>query len=167
MKTLRSIFLFLFVILLTVVACQQPGEQIDLTEVREAIDAQNAKFVEAFAQGDAAGIAALYAEEAKLMPPNHQTIQGQEGIQQYWNMMMQMGIKNVSLSTTEINGSGGVVYEVGSYTIAIETPNHPVINDNGKYLVIWTHDDTEDVWKLQVDIWNSNARMPVPEMSEK
>ena len=37
---------------------------------RAAIEAANRKFVEAFNRGDAAAVAALYVDDAKLLPPN-------------------------------------------------------------------------------------------------
>ena len=39
-------------------------------EVREAIEAANEVFMATARKGDAAGLAALYTEEAQLLPPN-------------------------------------------------------------------------------------------------
>ena len=39
-------------------------------DVRQAIEQVNARFVEAFKAGDAAAIAPLYTETAKMLPPD-------------------------------------------------------------------------------------------------
>ncbi len=158
MKTSIYILASLVVLSLTFVACQQ-AEQLDLEQVRNVINEASSKWTEAFNQGDASGVVALYADDAVILPPNNTMIQGKEGIEKFWNGMMQMGVKDVSLTTVNLDGSGNVVYEIGKYSLSIEAEGQEMMRDSGKYIVVWKrHEDGS--WKIHADIWNSS--MPVP-----
>jgi ketosteroid isomerase-like protein len=53
---------------------------MDLNQIRQTIEEGNAKFCEEFHQGNAGAIAALYTEDAILLPPNHDMLKGKQGI---------------------------------------------------------------------------------------
>lgn len=128
---------------------------MSIAQVRQAIEKANAKFGEAVRKGDGAAIAALYAEDAKLLPPNSEMIQGKDGIKAFWTGGLQMGIKDAVLKTVEVLGMRDVVYEIGKYDLTIKPEGQGTIKDIGKYLVIWKR-SADGTWKLLVDIWNTN-----------
>lgn len=134
---------------------EEPKEVMDLAQVRQSIEEANIKFGEAFRMGDAAALAALHTEDAKLLPPNSEMIVGREGIEGFHGGGMQMGIKDVILTTTEVLGMGDIVCEIGKYDMTIQPEGQQTIKDNGKYLVIWKK-ASDGTWKLHVDIWNSS-----------
>ena len=121
------------------------------TEIREAIEAADAKFVAAFNGGDAAGVAALYAEEGQLLPPNADFVKGKGALQAFWQAGMDMGLAEARLSTLEAEAYGDTAIEVGKYTLYLEGNQEA---DTGKYLVVWK--DESGNWKLHRDIWNSS-----------
>ena len=47
-------------------------------DVRQAIEQANARFVEAYKAGDAAALASLYGETAKMLPPDATEVAGRE-----------------------------------------------------------------------------------------
>lgn len=126
-----------------------------MAQVRQAIEGVNGEFGEAVRKGDGAAIAALYAEDAKLLPPNSEMIQGREGIKAFWTGGLQMGIKDAVLTTVEVLGTSDLVCEIGKYDLTIEPEGHDLIKDFGKYLVIWKK-SMDGTWKLHVDIWNTS-----------
>jgi uncharacterized protein (TIGR02246 family) len=167
MRTSIHLFTVLVALSFTFFACTgQQAEQLDMEQVRQAIEEADAKWVEAFNQGDAAGVAALYADDATLMPPNNKMIQGKEGVQEYWNGAIQMGLKDVSLTTVDLKGSGDLVYQIGKYSIGIEAEGQEPMRDSGKYIVVWKRQE-DGSWKLQADIWNSSMPIPGQEVTEK
>lgn len=167
MRTSIIIFSILVVVSFAFFGCTpQQGEQLDLEQVRMAIEEANSKWVEAFNQGDAASVAALYTDDATLMPPNSEMIQGRQGVQEFWNGAMKMGLKDVSLTTVDVNGSGNIVYEIGKYAISIETEGQELMRDSGKYIVVWKKQE-DGSWKLQADIWNTSMPIPGQEVTEK
>jgi len=128
---------------------------MDMAKVRQAIEGANSQFGDAVRRGDGAAIAALYTDDAKLLPPNSEMIQGRVGIKAFWTGGLQMGIKDAVLTTIEVLGTGDVVCEIGKYDLTIKPEGHEAIKDFGKYLVIWKKSMGE-LWKLQVDIWNTS-----------
>jgi len=153
--------LFVLAVVFALFSCARP-EQTDLAAVRKAIEETNGKFVEAFNQGDAAGVAALYTDDATLLPPNREAIHGRQGVQDFWGGGIQMGIKDVTLTTVDVGGSGGTAYEIGKYTLKVQPEGQEGMTDSGKYVVIWKR-QADGTWKLHVDIWNSSMPMPGPE----
>ena len=138
----------------TLMPCNKGGT-VGITQVRKAIEGANGMFGEAVRKGDGAAIAALYTEDAKLLPPNSEMIQGREGIKAFWSGGLQMGIKDAILTTLEVLGTGDVICEIGKYDLTIMPAGQGVIKDNGKYVVLWKK-SKGGVWKLHVDVWNTS-----------
>ena len=128
---------------------------MDLSQIRPAIEKENAKFGEVFRQGDAGAVSTLYTEDAMLLPPNLDMIQGKEGIEAFWSGAMQMGVKDVVLSTVNLVGMGDFICEIGKYKLTIQPEGQEAFEDDGKYLVIWKQTE-EGNWKLHIDIWNTS-----------
>ncbi|MBC8232752.1 SgcJ/EcaC family oxidoreductase [bacterium] len=126
------------------------------TEVRNAIAATNAKFLQAFRQGDAAGLAATYTSNGQALPTNSDIITGKTALQGFWQAVLDMGIKSGTLDTVELDDCGDTVIEIGKYTLQVSGGQTV---DEGKYLVVWKQEDGQ--WKWHRDIWNSS--MPAPE----
>ena len=120
-------------------------------EIREALMAANEKFMAAFNQGNAAGLAALYTKNGQLLPAHSDFVAHQPAIQAFWQGAMDMGIKSIKLETLEAEDQGSTAYEVGKYTLQGEGGQ---LFDAGKYVVIWTQEDGQ--WKLHRDIWTSS-----------
>lgn len=117
------------------------------TEIRKAND----KFETVFNSGDAAGMAALYTEDGMLLPAGTDIIKGKDGIQQFWQGAMDIGIKKAKLQTIELEQLEDTVIELGKYSLAAADGQEL---DQGKYMVIWKKEN--DAWKLQKDIWTSS-----------
>ncbi len=153
-KNYTYIFVFLFCFVL--LCCAPPQEEkMDVEKVRKALEESNLKFGEAGRQGDAAAMAALYTEDATLLPPNSEMIKGREGIEAVWSGVIQMGAKDVVLTTVDVYGSGDLAYEVGNYVLTIQPEGQEPIEDKGKYVVVWKQ-IADGSWKMHVDIWNSS-----------
>ena len=164
MKKLLMVFPLVFLLCLTF-GCQKTEEAaeevmaeqpvMDLAQVRLAIDAANVRFGEAVRSADAAALASLYTEDARILPPNSEMIQGREGIEAYWAGGFQMGIKDIVLTAVDVIGMGDMVCEIGKAVVAIQPEGMDAIEDIAKYLVVWKK-DVDGTWKLHVDIWNTS-----------
>jgi uncharacterized protein (TIGR02246 family) len=124
--------------------------QSPATTLRAAIAAPIAQFMTA-SRGDAAGAAAVYTEDAQVLPPNSEAVSGRQAIQTLWQGAIDMGIKAVNLETVEVEGHGHTAHEVGKYTLQ---GTEGQMLDTGKYVVIWKQEAGQ--WKLHRDIWNSS-----------
>jgi uncharacterized protein (TIGR02246 family) len=120
------------------------------TDIHSVLTAANDTFMATYAQGDAAGMAALYTDDGQLLPPNADFVAGRPAIQQFWQSLMDEGITRVKLEIVEANAAGDTAYEVSRYT----TYAGDQVADEGKYIVIWKQVD--GAWKLYRDIFNSS-----------
>ncbi|MGI6208570.1 MAG: YybH family protein [Anaerolineae bacterium] len=121
------------------------------TDVRGAIDAANKRFADAVSRGDAAALGTMYTDDAQVMPPNADIIQGPAAIQAMWKSLMDVGLKGMDIDTLEVDDLGDTAIEVARF--ALYGPDRQVL-DRGKYIVVWKRKGSE--WKLHRDIFNSS-----------
>jgi uncharacterized protein (TIGR02246 family) len=115
------------------------------------IAAVNRQFEAAIRKGDGAAISALYTADAIVMPPDGPFVKGRTNIAQMWSgAIQQMDIKDVTLSSVELEVNGDVATEVGEAVLALASSTAVV-----KYVVVWRRVDGR--WYLHRDIWNTKA----------
>jgi len=119
--------------------------------VRSAIAAADEQFMAAYNAGDAAGLAALYTEDAQLMPPNSDFVAGREGLQGFWQAVMNMGIEKAQIDIIEVEDHGDTAIEVSRYELQDGSGQ---ALDAGKFIVVWKRESGQ--WKLHRDIFNSS-----------
>jgi uncharacterized protein (TIGR02246 family) len=139
-------------LVLVFLGCAQPP--VDPAQLMTEIEAANAKFMELFSAGDAAGLTALYTEDAMILPPNADFVKGTEAIQGFWQAVFDMGVASAKLKCVEVEGYGDTAIEVSQFKML--GPDEQVL-DHGKYIVIWKNVDGE--WKLHRDIFNSSKSL--------
>jgi uncharacterized protein (TIGR02246 family) len=69
-----------------------------MAQGRAEVDEANRRFMEAMERGDAASVAALYAEDAVVLPPDAPMVSGRSAIEQFWRGMMGAGARGVNLA---------------------------------------------------------------------
>jgi len=161
MKTSVKIYysFIVYALCFLVLSCAAPQE--DNSKIKEGTSKTNEAFMSAVANGDAAGIAALYTDEGQFFPPNAEVVTGKQEIQIVFQGFIDSGINGVKLESTEIEGIGDKAFEVGKYTLSVDDQ----VVDNGKYIVIWMK--VGEDWKIHRDIINSNVPLPVYEEAEE
>ena len=122
---------------------------------QQVVGDTNKRFMEAVKASDAAAIAALYTEDATLLPPNVEPLHGRAAIEGFFKAAIEMGVREATLETVDVEYLGDVAHEVGAYTMEVAPPGGQVMTDKGSYVVVWKREP--DGWKLRWDIWRSNA----------
>ena len=121
-------------------------------KIRNAVTAVNQELMKAFANGDGAGVGAVYAENDRLLQPNGKIITGRNAIGKYWQGAIDSGIKALKIEVLELVAMKDKAATVGRYTI-FDGNNRQL--DTGKYVVLWIQEKGK--WRLHRDIWNSDA----------
>ena len=121
----------------------------------QAIRGQVDRWLQLVKAKDAAGIAALYAEDGAVMPPNAPIGKGRTAIQQTWASMMRTPGFDLTFVPDQIivSSSGDMALDRGTYKLAV-APNGTTQTDTGKYVVVWRKVGGE--WKAAADIFNSD-----------
>ncbi len=114
------------------------------SDIHSAIHALVESFESTFARGNAADIADFYTDNGMLLPTGSDFVQGKRDIEEFWQVAIDMGIKNIKFDIVEVEQHGDTAIEMSKYTLS-STDDH--VMDQGKDIVIW---------KLQRDIWNSS-----------
>lgn len=120
---------------------------------RQRIDALVQRYAEASNAADPDALAALYAEQAILLPPDDGMLVGRDSIRAFWTDGLEPGIA-LAPERTEVRR--GLAWVAGRYTIAGFEGAAP---DSGKFVLCLQRDDAGD-WAIAVDIWNTT---PAPD----
>ncbi len=127
-----------------------------MTTARDGIEATTNAFLESLRGGDAAGVAAHYTDDAALLPPEAARIDGREGIQGFWQALIDAGVGDVTLNTQEVDDFDEVANEVGTISATAPSEDGGRVQLAGKYVVIWKRNG-DGTWRLHRDIWNWNS----------
>jgi len=121
-----------------------------MAQTKATIDKLNEAWVAAFNKGDAAAIAAMYTDDATVLPQGGPMVKGATAIKDLWAGVMK-DLSDPKLTTIEVHTMGEVMaYEIG--TVTAKTKANPPQDAAGKYVVVWRRSGT--TWKLAVDIFN-------------
>ena len=117
---------------------------------KSEIEKLNARFAELFNKGDAAGVAALYTDDAVVLPPGSPIVKGKADIEAFWKKAAE-GLGDAKLTTVDVKALGpAAARETGHFSLKTKaSPSQELV---GKYVVVWEKVGTE--WKLSADIWN-------------
>ena len=123
-----------------------------VAQSKAAIQKLNDAWAAALNKGDGAAVAAMYAQDAYVLPPGSDVIQGRDKIADFWNQAAQhMG--DVKLTTVDVLRLGrNAAREIG--TVSLKTKGDQPQEIVGKYVVVWRKIDGQ--WMLATDIWNTN-----------
>ncbi len=127
-----------------------------MTTVRDSIEATIKTLLESLNGGDAAGVAAHYTDDAALLPPNTARIDGREGIQGAWQALIDADVRDVALTTQEVDVFGDVANEVGTISATAPSEDGGRVQWTGKYVAVWKRGG-DGTWRLHRDIWNFDA----------
>jgi uncharacterized protein (TIGR02246 family) len=121
--------------------------------VRREIEERVRAFEAAFGRNDMAALAALYAEDASLMPPDSDTITGRPGIQRFWQGVWDSGVRGIALHSETVETGGDLAAEIATAELTTGAGDAPASVIPLKYVVVWKR-RADGQWQLSADIWN-------------
>ena len=105
-----------------------------MAQDKATIQKLNDRFAQAFNAGDGAAVAALYTEDAVILPPGGEMMKGRNAIQTFWTgATKQLG--DGKLTTVEVKPLGSeAAREIG--TFSFRTKGSQPQEVTGKYVVV-------------------------------
>lgn len=117
---------------------------------RQAIEAAARRWEQAFSGGDTATLATIYSDDAKLLPPNQEIIEGKDQIIAALRGVMAGGVAEIATETLEVEVAGATAYRLAYYRSI--GPGEEIL-DRGKALEVWGKVGGQ--WRLRREMWSS------------
>lgn len=125
-----------------------------MSTIQADIQGINAKFDEAFNSKQAAKIAALYADNAVVMPaPAGTPVQGVSAIQVFFEGLIKAGVIEHRLTMTEAVEDGNLAYQRGTWAAAMIGEEGQKQTFGGNVHVVYRK-QADAGWKAVTHIWN-------------
>jgi uncharacterized protein (TIGR02246 family) len=132
----------------SLVACASTGgASNDRLQVEDGID----HFKAAFNEHDAARLADLYAENARILPHNAPMVTGKAGIQKFWQGAFNHLPAHIEKRVVEIRMIGDTAIETSTYVVTTRSGQKIV----GKDMLVWQR-EPDGRWYITSDIWNTD-----------
>jgi uncharacterized protein (TIGR02246 family) len=109
-----------------------------------------AAFQEAFNKRDAASLAMVYTEDARLMPFNVPIMTGRAEIQTFWQAGFTRGLSHIEKTPIEVRLLGDTAIEMSRYVVTLGERKV-----RGKDMLVWQR-GTDGKWRIAADIWNND-----------
>ncbi len=140
----------LVLIMIAAGCAQSPAPEAFPQDVADA-------WAERYAANDAAGVAALYTEDAQLLPPDMEVVSGRAAIQEFVAKTNPPGGPEFEIATIETLVFGDYAHRQGSFRV--KGPDGAAI-ETGKFIELWKKAD--GAWLIHRDMWSGNAPPPGP-----
>jgi ketosteroid isomerase-like protein len=113
-------------------------------------------FEKAFANTDADALAALYFEDAVLLPPNEPKVIGRAEIRKWYVKSFSSGVSHFKMDSRALLYEGPVGYERGAYSVRVPgaARNGEALTDTRKY--VWTLRKSPTGWLIDSHMFNSD-----------
>ncbi|CAH1252959.1 uncharacterized protein [Branchiostoma lanceolatum] len=123
-----------------------------MADLKAQIEARHEKFMTFYKARDAKGMASLYTEDCRFLPPGLDAHYGREGAEKLFVDEWAAGGKTMELKVEEVGPMGSdVIYERASFTTKCDDGS---VFEAGKSLAIWKKVGGE--WLIDIDIYNIN-----------
>lgn len=122
-----------------------PADTGEQAEVRRVLD----RYLDATNGGNARALASLYAEDAVLLPPDHEAVAGRSAIEAYWAEGLEPGLQ---IRAVRVEAAAGRGWVVGRYVLPATADQSA---DYGKCVMTLVR-GRDGTWRLTADIWNDD-----------
>ncbi len=125
-------------------------------EDRAGIEKVTKEFAEAFRSGNRARLAALYTQDAVLLPPDGPAVEGAEAIAAFMETFPP--VTAFSLENVEVEGMGDLAYVRGIFSMTVPPAGEgaPPVTSRGKYIDIRKR-QADGRWLIYRDMFSFDA----------
>ena len=125
-----------------------------------AIRAQFDGHVAAHRRGDAAGAAAMYADDVRLIGPDGDESRGRASMAKFYrDMQDRWTLDEYNYATEELVATGDSAYQVGLWWFRMHDKAGRAVGGRFQFLAVWRRDAAGE-WKMERALWTPSAPMP-------
>lgn len=149
--------LFLVLATVLVLAASGCGPQVDVEAEEAAIRAAEDEALKIAQAKDAERWASVYADDARVFPPNAPLVTGKEAIRKLFaELFASPGFEiDWEVTRVEVSRAGDLGYVVGTHKVTVNDAEGNPVTDRGKWIAIWKK-QADGTWKCIEDIWNTD-----------
>ena len=114
-----------------------------------AVESATAGWVQAYNDKDADALAAIYAEDAQLLPQGAPAVKGRAAIREHYANEIATAWAKISIVSDANGVAGDWAWRSGTWSAETAPPV------SGKFLSVWHR--TAEGWRVHRDIWNLDA----------
>jgi uncharacterized protein (TIGR02246 family) len=141
----------LYAVALAVLACAGSARAEDL---RAAMEADNTRWLAAYNTNTPAAFATMYTEDAVVLPPGAQPVNGRQAIAEFWEDRLKPGNrKDHTFEIVSLQQDGQYAYQVARWTLNIIKPTGEPIKVSGNTVRIFVH-QSDGSWLTKMHIFN-------------
>ena len=130
---------------------------IDTDAARAALLDAATSYHEAATAKDREAVVALYADDAMMIPPNAERVDGIEGVQSYrFGFIETPGVElRFETIRAEVSSSGDLGWTLAIGDVSFVAPDGQPGRDRVRDFHTWKK-QADGSWKVVIDIWNSH-----------
>ena len=132
------------------------AKEVAMGDVVRTIRTMDREFMDNVAAKNAARVAGIYADDARILMPGRPVISGKSEILAFYKAALDGPVEAITLDTTYIDVSGDLAYGFGTNTILLKPAGEARREEKGKYVAVYRRQPAGD-WKIVVDSYSSNA----------
>lgn len=154
----NTMILFLGVTLLLQSTCILMGREAK-EDLKAIVQDTGNKAEQCFLSGNVDAMLQYYCDDVISMPNLHPMVRGKADLKRKTEAILASGLKFESLESTtvDVQSSGDLVYEVGTFRQAILIPGtKEPLAQHGKYVTIWKRQPDGEL-RIAVEMYNSDT----------
>jgi uncharacterized protein (TIGR02246 family) len=123
------------------------------SDIRGIVKTNNDNWNAAFNRGDAAAVAALYTDDATVLPHTHDVISGSSKIKEFWTSVIGAGFKDHSIEMLDVHVDGNLACEIAKWAASGPGQDGQTQSYGGSLVNLYERQG-DGSWKCRLHIWN-------------
>jgi uncharacterized protein (TIGR02246 family) len=125
-------------------------------DAQASIESLRGEYQSAFNAGNASEVARVHAEDAVVMPPNSDGLEGRAAVESYLQSQFEQAkLSNLQIESAELRKVGDAFADLGTYRMEAQGPNGQAVTVTGDYMTL-LEQGPDGNWLISRHIWNED-----------
>ncbi len=121
--------------------------------ISDEIQRANDRWNSAFNSGNADAVAALYSQDAVVLPSTHAVVRGTSAIKDFWNGLISAGVKDHRIEMIDAQAVGDIAYATGKWSANALGEDGNTQHYEGTIVTIFKRQG-DGSWRACLHTWN-------------